>query len=407
MRKLILSSVLSVSILANNNYNIILDPHLSPYIGADDLIVAHRLLENTPLSQYGKPLLSQNNAWSMLGRFSEMFLVWNPINYTTMVTQHEVFGHGYRVRSMRDTGAEVTHYKIGVPPPYGPGGGYTEYRWVPSGTSVFQLSNINTAGVEATAILANRLRMQWVSEQKILPAQASLYFYTQHDLSHYVLVTKKDDSGDIAEYIALMNQIYGGNRLSHKALKHQVYANLLDPFTYYALYSQWRYISQGKDTSIPMIPIGSYKYLPSFRLGLSPFGTEYYLENFLVKDYSPLYLYLRGGSFAGHHYSGVGIEYPDLWKIHSWSFGVRSDVWLQPNVDFGDSQYNSQQLLDNEWRSIKLKGSRLGSSCSVICQKEVWENGAFFMQLGGKTKGYLPGENLDGGMIFRVGLTLW
>lgn len=54
----------------------------------------------------------------------------------------------------------------------------------------------------------------------------------------------------------------------------------------------------GEEGPLPMIPIGDYRYLPSFRAGFTPFGTEYYAENFLIKDHKPIYFYLKGGRLA-------------------------------------------------------------------------------------------------------------
>ncbi len=406
MKKLIFSTLVSFSIFAENNYNLVLDPYLSPYIGADDLILAHHMLESSRLTHFGKSMFSKTPTLEKIGRFSELFFLWDPINYASMVAQHEVFGHGYRVRSIYDTGAEVIKYKIGVPPPYGPGGGLTGYKFYPSLTSVFQMTSIASAGVESTSILANRLRLQWLKEQKIPHSQASLYWHSQQDITHYILATQKARGGDIYEYAQLISRTYGNN-LTLRALKNPAYMNLLDPFTFYSLYSSWKYIFQGAEASIPMIPIGSYKYLPSFRMGLTPFGPEYYLENFLVKEDSPIYFYLRNGSFIGHRYMGLGIEYPSVWKFGTLSLGFRADAWLQPAANFNSSRYSIDEYISPSWAPIHIDNSRVGTSISLICQKEAWENGSFFLQIGGKSQGYVPGEELNSGLIFRVGLTLW
>lgn len=406
MKKLILLTMISIGIFAANNQTLVLDPNLSPYIGADDLIMAHQLIEKSNFSKLAGPAFSRTPLSEKIGRFSELYFFWDPINYATVVTQHEVFGHGYRVRTMRDTGAEVLKYKIGFPPPYGNGGGSTEYQWFPSKTSIFQKTCIVSAGVESTAILANRVRLKWLRQQKIKPQQASLYLFAQQDITLYALHPASKTYGDIFEYTQLINYTYKDGTLTLKNLKNEIYANLLDPFTYYSICSSWNYILQGEETPIPMIQIGSYKYLPSVRMGLTPFGSEYYLENFLVKEDKPLYFYVRRGAFAGHQYTGIGIEDPYLWQWKSMSFGFRSDVWLQPNIDFQDSRYYCDQS-PSEWSPRTFKQSRIGASLSLICQKEMWSNGAFFLQVGGKTQGYLPGEELASSMIFRVGLTLW
>lgn len=406
MKKLILSTIISFSIFAENNPPVVLDPHLSPYVGADDLILAHRLLEDTHLTDLGKPIFSKNPTLRKIGRFSELFFYWNPINYTTMVTQHEVFGHGYRVRSIRDKGAEVLEYKIGVPPPYGPGGGATHYNFFPKVTSVFQLSGIQSGGVESTAILANRVRLQWLKEQKIPRAQTSLYRYAQEDILNYVLLSHDSAGNDMHNYVRLLEHTYG-TKFTMEDLRKQVSWNFLDPFIYYSWYSDLKYVFKGTEASIPMIPIGSYKYLPSIRMGLTPFGPEHYLENFLVKEDSPIYFYLRNGSFASHRYMGLGIEDPYVWRFDTLSLGFRADVWLQPAVNFNSTRFSIEECAKPGWKPVRIKETRLGTSLSLICQKELWENGSIFLQVGGKSQGYVPGEELSSGMIFRVGITLW
>lgn len=54
-----------------------------------------------------------------------------------------------------------------------------------------------------------------------------------------------------------------------------------------------------------------------------------------------------------------------------------------------------------------IKGSELGISCSIIAEREIWTTGAIFLQLGTKTKGFAPCEDLQSSPIFRVGITLW
>src|SRR3990167_7892779 len=91
------------------------------------------------------------------------------------------------------------------------------------------------------------------------------------------------------------------------------FLNLLDPMTFYSWYAWFQYIDNGNTTSIPMIPLWGAALLPNFRLGLTPFGPEVFLENFLMYKGNLTYFYIKGGSFASNRYYGFGIENKDLW----------------------------------------------------------------------------------------------
>jgi len=312
MKKIILALTFTGSVFATNT--LIFDPYFSPYVGADDLIFTHQIVEKSKLGHLNDKYLAQSSRWAQLGRAAELFFFWDPANYVTMVTQHEVFGHGYRVRSLADVGARVLNYEIGIPYPYSNGGGATRYFWDLSKTTSFDVLAVYTGGVEATAICANRLKFQWLEKGQVNPRQSSLYLFSEHDITNYILRTTKRSGDDIADYIYLLNRTYAHGKLSAKTLIKSAYINFLDPFTYYSMFSLYKYVSRGKQGPLPMIPIGSYKYLPGARVGLTPFGPEYYMENFLVKGDNPVYFYLRGGNYAGMKSLGFGIEYPNFFK---------------------------------------------------------------------------------------------
>jgi hypothetical protein len=387
-------------------YNAIVDPYLSPYVGGDDLLFLHWSLRCAENAFVNRETLSSKTFLGGLLRVGELELVWLPINYTMMVTQHEVFGHGFRVRSLWQY-ARVEHYKWGVPPPYGPGGGATGYLFVPSHITTFQDLAIASGGVEATAILANRTRLEWLQSGGIDYRESSLYNWSQQDLTNYVFATMPDDGGDISHYIRVLNETYPSDHLTHKQMKQQALVNLFDPFTYYSLYAQLNYIFTGNSKGyIPMIPIGSYRYLPSPRYGLTPFGPEFYLENFLVKDNRPIYFYLRAGHFAGSTYTGAGIEYAYLWEKNGNSLGFRADIWHQPFANFNNRSYAIEKLLDGEPLPSPPHKPQFGGALSLIARKRMTEHSSFFFQLGAKTPGFLPGEPLETFPIARLGVSL-
>lgn len=413
MKKTILALLSLPWILSANHptYNLIVDPYFSPYIGADDLLTVQAGVQYVVDWAVKKPNPPHKGWGPSLERLGELILVWMPYNYLTMVVQHEVFGHGYRCRTFRKDGIVVKKYQFNVPPPYGSGGGATYFHINPKKLTPFQLVSIDSAGVEATAILALRLKEEWLQTGAINAVQTSMYQDSQHDLTQYILGTEADigiggqeKEGDIKEYVKTLNRALPKGHLSVQQLHRLAWLNFAEPFTYYAIYAWWLYLITGRQMEIPMIAVGSYRYLPGLRLGLAPYGPEYYLDNFLVRSHQPIYFYLRGGKFAGLRSYGVGFEHPYLWTIDDTPWGLRLDAWLQPNVPYKANHSNNLEWFETYHPQAKYK-SRLGIACSLIGHKKLSDKYAIFFQLGGKTTGYLPGETLTPSVIARLGLS--
>src|SRR5690606_29231998 len=153
--------------------------------------------------------------------------------------------------------------------------------------------------------------------------------------------------------------------------------NVADPFSFYAIYSWFRYIASGKETKIPMIPIFQMGYLPSLRLGLSPFGPEVFFENYLLKSASPIYFYLKGASHAENRYGGVGFYAPQMFIQGKWLIGFRFDAWRQPklllsegNVPFEDIDFNQKPNKSNPlYPYSEQHAMRFGAAGSMIISK--------------------------------------
>jgi hypothetical protein len=432
MKKTVLSLALLPALLfAEADYRGVLDPHLSPYVGAEDLLTLHRTLDLTESYFQKAP---PRKAWApAFGRLLNLALIWNPINYMIMVTQHELFGHGYRIRDLGSTYATVNGYKMGTPPPYGTGGGAT-YFMISSNMSTGQEMAIDTAGVEATAILANRLKFKWLEDGKIDGKKASLYINSQQDITEYVLNLDTlhehldfENGNDMESYLFWLNLTYPGYSLTKKELKRNVLVNFLDPFTYYSIYAWLRYVVCGKSFAFPMIPIKGVRYLPSVRMGLTPFGPEYFLENYLLYSSNwPLYIYFKAGRFADNTYVGLGVEQEKVWQWDKTSLGFRADFWRQPVFLPNKKVLSLLNILDERNRresaGEQIEGfteeevqffnphnehkMHLGMAFSFIGMRTIGRtDAALFVELGFKTNGFLPGQSLTGAGILRAGLS--
>lgn len=397
------------------------DLNFSPQCGADNISTIHYHFQkfddyvlanikynpntfNPPAYHWGGSLVRG------LARALELNFIWIPVNEYLLVVQHEFFGHGYRIRDFGKDIVSIKKYQISAPYPFGEGGGLTYFKYKKH--TPFYQSAISIGGTEATSILAKDLKLNWIKGGTINPLQTTLYLDSFHDLTFYTLITQEEDilsdrGNDIAGYISSLCQAYPLSPTLLGSLKNQALINFLDPFTYLSIYSYFKYIINGKSTSIPMIPIMSIRYLPSFRFGLTPFGPEIYFENYLSNSKGPIYFYFKKGALWENTYFGIGLKAPFLISVTSNFFlGMNFDLWKQP-IFLGPK--NARQNIDNivfyDFSEEDLKKERLGASLCLLASCKVKNLPLFFDgTFGYKTKGFVPGESLKKSPIIRLGL---
>jgi hypothetical protein len=395
-------------------YKICYDIDMSPYAGGEDLLMPTRMLERTTGWFFAKsPAFYSRKGWARGVRLLEEFLVWLPVNCLATVTQHEVFGHGYRLRDIHHTGrAKVDGYGLDAPPPYGDGGGYTSYK-VYSQFTLTENSAVAGAGVESTGILSSLTKLKWIEAKRVDPRQAFLYLFCLYDLPIYVgtIDLVGDFEGhDIKGYIDSVDYTYPERLMRVSKLKALSWINLADPFTYYAIYSLFRYIDVGKETRIPMI---GGCYLPNFRLGLTPFGPEVFFENyFRLTNGQPIYGYVKGGKHSGNGYAGVGVYGPRLKRWGEFDLGLRVDLWSQPKLLLGPGRVPFDQIdlsappnPDEPIYSEQEQHERsMGMAASLIGAIKKGEWLGFEAELGYKARGFLPGYSLRSFPTVRLSL---
>lgn len=403
----------SASLFAEPDYQVIADIDFSPYSGAEDLLTIQHTMLWTEDDLIDRPP-SIRSFPRGIGRFFEL-LAWDVIDTYIMVAQHEVFGHGYRIRDLGSHYAKVEKYTFAWD-------GAATHLSITDNLTTSQVCAISIAGVEATAILANRTRLKWLEAGKIDGRQSTLYTSSEQDLTNYARSLDRNDlleptpgGHDIRNYLFFLQVTYPEGHLTKSELRKRVLINYLDPFTFYAYYAWFKFIVNGKPFEFPMIPIGKYRYLPSLRLGLTPFGPEYFVENFLLREGRPIYFYLKGGRYAGNDYYGFGVEQPYLLHWKGVSIGYRLDAWRQPRVLFQKGALQVFQLEDVSGASSvpplyspgTLDKKIVGMAFSLILEKEIEEsNFSLYFQPGFKTVGFLPGEALRAAPIVRGGLSM-
>ncbi|MCP5509094.1 MAG: hypothetical protein H7A39_01600 [Chlamydiales bacterium] len=378
-------------------HQLLLDYHLSPKAAGSTMLSIHNSLESAMDKVYK---LDQPNTTQICIRFAEMFFGWMPLNRLTMVTQHEVFGHGYRLREFGPRVGLVDGYVVKLPFPYGYGGGATSFFPIKMGP--MHKATVSLAGMEGTSILAKELKMGWFEQGVIDPRQAYLYVTAQHDPTFYTLVMKNTlpsagKGHDMESYLYILRRIYPGSKLSVNQLKMLSLVNLVDPMTYNCFNAMWHYVNTGQAFEI------GHDYLWNMRLGLAPYGPETYVEHHRLVDGKPIYSYIKGGQFAQNRYYGCGAEHRNIWESGPHKVGLRADLWIHPKLNFKTNGYTSATLYDPAIKDYGLKplGNQLG--CALTGAYAIQSSGSFGaeLHLGFKTPGYLPGESLASAPIVR------
>ncbi len=375
---------------------IMVDPHFSPYSGSANLLFAQELLIQGEDAIF-KNCSKENSTAKIWGRSLEQLLFWYPINGYADVIQHEVFGHGYR---LRDLGYTPNGYEIK------PFSGSTSFK-VYESTTVGEMLAITVAGLEAESIMARDLKMHWISKGEIDGRLASCYIASQQSLFWYTLITHLGElegdfpsGNDIQAYMFYHNHSYPDGKLTRHKLLRWASFNWLDPMTFYAYYAFFQYMAEGKPWIFPMIPLREdLKYLPNIKIGYAPYSPEAYLENFFLHKGNPLYFYFKGGKRS----FGFGIAYDHLYTSRRGSIGFRFDGW---NQGVYNTPATVEQLIffGTAYRP-SLQQRRWGAALSFTGKLNLFSKLALYGELGGKTSGYLPGYALDRAITARIGLT--
>ncbi len=361
------------------NYELIVDQYWSPYSGAalnETAFHLYTYLDDTelPSSENKITLL-----WS-LGRTGKLLFESVLSNYL-MLVQHEVFGHGYRARSLGISGIS---YRIDLD------GGAT---YVPpdqfSTLTYPKLASIDAAGMEATTILSEQVRKTWFKTGKIDRRDGMLFLINSFDEISYIY---NNTGNDIIEYVGNVNSWYGNNVISEHSLRGKNTWNLFDPSLYYTYYSFFAYIYAGTPhTKMYMFEIKDYKYLPTPRLLLAPYGPEFQLQNHVVTSKNELWeINLRYGNTGGIQSYGLDLIIDPIFIYNEFEFGNKFYLWRQPMF-----------LQQNYAQGIS---SKIGAAEFVSVMYKFEKQWAGFAELGYKTAGYIPGDPLGNSWVWRLGI---
>ena len=294
--------------------------------------------------------------------------------------QHEVFGHGARVREIGQ-GWKVRKYKFNFD-----GSASTSFWFNTASHQQYRIA-VDVAGMQATEVLSNKIKGRFLDSERINPVYGAAYFMSAGDQIMYTYMTKyKEGKGhDVQNYITDMNKVYGENYLSKSKIKGRTALSLLDPFLYFSAYS----LVTGQDFEYPMIPIGQWKYLPAFREIFTPYGLENKWINHFKAPTTPLQLnFIQGNNKRGTSW-GAELIVDRIFENGNLDVGFNVATWKQPKLFFADP-LNAP--------------SKQGYSGEGNIRLNLNETNAIYTAIGYKTAGFRVGYPMKASALIRAGL---
>lgn len=399
------------NVSAQVQYPLLFDRTYSSIMGAHNIVTLHRGIYGLESRILKTSWFDESNfgkkAAGLSYRLAKTILVDNVLDHLSFLAQHEVFGHGARYREFGFIDNEFT---LNLPPPYGDGKGWSRTGYLDEGRALSYHERLLmvSGGVESNTILSGILRDNWLQRGSIHYRESILYLLAANDLSAYILRTKyglRDESGnDILNYLKLINAREGHllereDKLTLDDLAARAWISILNPFQYYSLYTYFKtYLWSGDESfSFPMFRFWGIRYLPCFRMGLTPFGPELYWESFVATQDRIFEAYFRYGDPTFHEFWGLGVSVTDLIRSRRISIHARVDMWDQPSLLLGGERIGETR----GGLGVAVRGTiyyRISRDKSLL---------HLTAELGYKTAGYLEGEHLSGGPIIRLGISFF
>ena len=330
-------------------------------------------------------------------RFAKIVLLDFQMDFFLALSQHEAYGHASRYREFE---FENIKYNLNFFPPLGPGGGSASATW-PEGyvNTITNRMLIGAAGNEGNTLLADNLEARMILGRKLHYRQSLLYLTARNNLLVYTASTYwRDTGGDVANYLERLNTL-GPAEYDLKTLFIQNLSTFANPIQFYAAWTLSKKHLIDGDTNwddLPMIPIKDLYYLPTINFNLTPFGAEFFLNNYLLENERLWRLQVRLGESTFRNHLGLGLDAYNILQNPRFRVNASAHLWHQPSFEFGIYE----TILVEEG----LGGMATASLAAFPFQNA--PNFGLYGQLGYKSYGYFLGEPLDKGWILRFGLAM-
>ena len=387
--------------------SLVIDPDITMRSGVEDILTLHYGITHAEDRLLGIHWFPESNIIGKMGgivlRYFKYDLIDLPLDYYSVVLGHEYFGHGARYRELN---MGDIHYGFDWPPPYGKGGGEAT-----NSKSVFISSHEELAiwmgGLESQSVMSRIVSLRWMAARTINYREAFQYFWTNQISWKYIQTTTENlndgiHDSDPRAYVRLINALNGYTdvtrlKMSVKNFKSKMLINAANPFVFFSFYTMIKtYLWDGKvSNSMPTIHLGNVDYLPSLRAGLTPFGIEYHVDNYVRYKRTVSLIDLHyGDQIFDKSWGGIGIHVSNIYSSIDYSVDINVDVWKQPEMLFGLDPTIS-------------KGGGIGGAVSVREYYNIpnsWLSAVF--ELGYKSVGFLEGLPLDSSLIAMIGLAI-
>jgi hypothetical protein len=257
--------------------------------------------------------------------------------------------------------------------------------------------------------MRRRMHLNWVGRGAVPYREALFFNLLFENTLDYIMETEPVYEGeatghDTSNYLWMLNGKNGysaeqGYQFSIKGLKSRNYLRLFNPFFLQSLYTQFKtYFWDGeKQHKLWMIPIGSWRYLPSFHVALSPFGPEYDLENYFVHNNKTYQVTLKWGDRTLYDFwGGLSVFVSPLITTLGFNLDAGVDLWTQPELERGGS-------------TLKNIGGGLGMAVNFRGYIDIVREKmplSLVVEAGYKTAGFLEGYPYDSGLFIIAGLAL-
>lgn len=319
-----------------------------------------------------------------------------PQERVLLVLDHEVFGHGARLRERFKGPIE---YTFSLPQPYGRGGAATTYVFDREPTPWEQLA-ISSAGMESTTVVASIVAERAFVNGSMQPRDALRYLEFEFDAPRYIASTGREGrepGHDVGDFLRTYNDLAsaaGASALTADQLRRETLVSLVNPMAAFAAFGIARYWWNGAtDVRVPALSFAGVRYLPLMRYRLTPFGTEWALVNALGGRVRPMEVELRVGRSPHDTPWGISFRQRDLAHLAGWTFDAAMDMWRQPPVDSTDAR----RITFDPRVGARVRGR--------VSHRFTPASGTtFIVEMGVKSGGYVPGEPLRGGIVARAGV---
>ncbi len=377
---------------------ILFDDHFSSITGASNLASINEALIEYEQQYLPQKFSDEDNYGSrVLGglyRLTKTIFLENIQDAMVDLVQHEVFGHGAR---LREFGNDHVTYELHTVPPYGTGSGITYYGDYPNSSD--ELNAVHIGGVEAEQLLSDEIRSRALERGSINYRESNIYFVGHLSVLLYALRTYdlfSDNSNDIAHFVTQVQ--YRNPNITLDRIKQLSLASLADPLTLDWFYSFfYTYLRRGETNSpLPFISLGGWKYLPGIRFNLTPFGYEYSLDNNLVESGRVIGIRIGAGSADLGTSVSLDAETHGLWKMGVLTVDGKFGLWRQPEL-----------VLSPYFTYSGPSGWLGGGYATVNLACKFAEHAGLMLEAGYKTKGFVQGEALDRGGILRAGVQFY